>query len=87
MYSLQSNNFPLTCLCVWFDDGWLSCTSVQKRGYVDLLEMAKEDSMSCYYGSTLPKDSTCFLASSWTETDPSTFLIRSKSYLEDRKKV
>ncbi|CAB4282774.1 unnamed protein product [Prunus armeniaca] len=32
--------------------------AVQKRGYVDLQEMAREDSMSCYYGSTLPKDST-----------------------------
>ncbi|PRQ33532.1 putative protein ENHANCED DISEASE RESISTANCE 2, PH domain, START [Rosa chinensis] len=61
--------------------------TVQKRGYVDLQEMTREDSMSCNYGFTLPKDSTCSLACSWTETDPSTFLIRGKSYLEDRKKV
>lgn len=61
--------------------------AVQKRGYVDLQEMAREDSMSCYYGSTLPKDSTCNLACSWTASDPSTFLIRGKNYLEDNKKV
>ncbi|PQQ10782.1 hypothetical protein Pyn_38776 [Prunus yedoensis var. nudiflora] len=61
--------------------------AVQKRGYVDLQEMAREDNMSCYYGSTLPKDSTCNLACSWTASDPSTFLIRGKNYLEDNKKV
>ncbi|KAK9940117.1 hypothetical protein M0R45_016791 [Rubus argutus] len=61
--------------------------AVQKRGYVDLQEMTGEDSMSCYYGSTLPNDSACSLACSWTETEPSTFLIRGKSYLEDQKKV
>lgn len=54
---------------------------------MDLQEMTGEDSMSCYYGSTLPNDSACSLACSWTETDPSTFLIRGKSYLEDQKKV
>lgn len=61
--------------------------AVQKRGYVDLHEMAKEDTSSCHYGSTLPKDSTCSLPCSWTETDPSTFLIRGLTYLDDRKKV
>lgn len=61
--------------------------AVQKRGYVDLQEMAMEDSIPCCYGSTLPKDPTCNLPCSWTTTDPSTFLIRGKSYLEDRQKV
>ncbi|XP_024017099.1 protein ENHANCED DISEASE RESISTANCE 2 isoform X1 [Morus notabilis] len=61
--------------------------AIQKRGYVDLQEMAMEDSVSCCYGSTLPKDPTCALPCSWTTTDPSTFLIRGKSYLEDRLKV
>ncbi|XP_027085882.1 protein ENHANCED DISEASE RESISTANCE 2 isoform X1 [Coffea eugenioides] len=61
--------------------------AVQKRGYVDLQEMAREDSMSCNYGFTLPKDQTCNLLSSWTETDPSTFLIRGKTYLDDHKKI
>ncbi|XP_028944380.1 protein ENHANCED DISEASE RESISTANCE 2-like isoform X1 [Malus domestica] len=60
--------------------------AVQKRGYVDLQEMDRED-ITCHYGSTLPKDSACNLASSWTSADPSTFLIRGKSYLEDHKKV
>ncbi|KAL0436908.1 UNVERIFIED_CONTAM: protein ENHANCED DISEASE RESISTANCE 2 [Sesamum radiatum] len=60
---------------------------VQKKGYVDLHEMAREDSLSCKYGCTLPKDPTCNLLCSWTETDPSTFLIRGKTYLDDRKKI
>ncbi|KAL0370079.1 UNVERIFIED_CONTAM: protein ENHANCED DISEASE RESISTANCE 2 [Sesamum angustifolium] len=61
--------------------------AVQKKGYVDLHEMAREDSLSCKYGCTLPKDPTCNLLCSWTETDPSTFLIRGKTYLDDRKKI
>ncbi|KAF4392311.1 hypothetical protein G4B88_005270 [Cannabis sativa] len=63
--------------------------AVQKRGYVDLQDMTMEDSNSipCCYGSTLPKDPTCNLPCSWATTDPSTFLIRGKSYLEDRQKV
>ncbi|KZV39761.1 protein ENHANCED DISEASE RESISTANCE 2-like [Dorcoceras hygrometricum] len=61
--------------------------AVQKKGYADLHEMSREDSLSCNYGSTLPKDSACNLLCSWTETDPSTFLIRGKTYLDDRKKI
>ncbi|KAI4322275.1 hypothetical protein L6164_021986 [Bauhinia variegata] len=61
--------------------------AVQKRGYVDLQEMVKDESISCCYGSTLPQDRTCTLLCSWTEADPSTFLIRGKNYLEDRLKV
>ncbi|EEF32446.1 conserved hypothetical protein [Ricinus communis] len=60
--------------------------AVQKRGYVDLQEMAREDSISCCYGTTLPKDPTCSMLSSWTAADPSTFLIRGENYLEDQKK-
>uniref|UniRef100_A0A2P2KW28 Protein ENHANCED DISEASE RESISTANCE 2 isoform X2 n=1 Tax=Rhizophora mucronata TaxID=61149 RepID=A0A2P2KW28_RHIMU len=61
--------------------------AVQKRGYVDLQEMAREDSISCCYGTTLPKDPTCTLLSSWAMADHSTFLIRGESYLRDQKKV
>ncbi|KAL5565708.1 hypothetical protein UlMin_028872 [Ulmus minor] len=61
--------------------------AVQKRGYVDLQDLAMEDSISCCYGSTLLKDPTCTVPCSWTTTDPSTFLIRGKSYLDDRQKV
>ncbi|XP_019175547.1 PREDICTED: protein ENHANCED DISEASE RESISTANCE 2-like isoform X5 [Ipomoea nil] len=60
--------------------------AVQKRGYVDLHGLAREDSLLCSYGSTLPKDSTCNLLCSWTESDPSTFLIRGATYLNDHKK-
>ncbi|KAJ8751476.1 hypothetical protein K2173_016693 [Erythroxylum novogranatense] len=61
--------------------------AVQKKGYMDLQEMAREDSISCCFGSTLPKDSTYTLPSSWAMADPSSFLIRGKSYLQDQKKV
>ncbi|XP_009770311.1 protein ENHANCED DISEASE RESISTANCE 2 isoform X1 [Nicotiana sylvestris] len=61
--------------------------AVQKRGYIDLHEKAKESTLLCYYGSTLTKDPTCNLPCSWTQTDPSTFLIRGETYLEDRKKI
>ncbi|XP_052114286.1 protein ENHANCED DISEASE RESISTANCE 2 isoform X2 [Arachis duranensis] len=61
--------------------------AVQKKGYVDLHEMVREESTLCAYGSTLPKDSSCTLPCSWAEADPSTFLIRGANYLEDRQKV
>lgn len=61
--------------------------AVQKRGYVDLQEMVREESISCSYGTTLPKDPTCTLLSSWAMADPSSFLIRGENYLEDQKKV
>ncbi|GMH07118.1 hypothetical protein Nepgr_008958 [Nepenthes gracilis] len=61
--------------------------AVQKKGYVDLQEKVREDNVLCCYGATLPRDSCCTLASSWTEADPSTFLIRGKSYLEDHHKI
>lgn len=61
--------------------------AVQKRGYVDLQGTAREDNFSCCYGITLQKDPTCTLPCSWTSTDPSTFLIRGKNYLQDRQKV
>ncbi|XP_058101736.1 protein ENHANCED DISEASE RESISTANCE 2-like isoform X2 [Magnolia sinica] len=61
--------------------------AVQKRGYMDLQEAAREDSMLCSYGSTLPKDPGCTLACSWTISDPSTFLIRGDNYLEDHQKI
>lgn len=61
--------------------------AVQKRGYVDLQEMVREDSVTCSYGSTLPQDPTCTLPCSLTEADPSTYLIRGENYLEDHQKV
>ncbi|KAK7402119.1 hypothetical protein VNO78_14134 [Psophocarpus tetragonolobus] len=61
--------------------------AVQKRGYVDLQEMVREENITCSYGSTLPQDPTCTLLCSLTEADPSTFLIRGENYLEDRQKV
>ncbi|VVB01739.1 unnamed protein product [Arabis nemorensis] len=62
--------------------------AVQKRGYVDLHERARDEiSVPCCYGATLPTDPNCALPCSWTTTDPSTFLIRGKTYLEDQTKV
>ncbi|XP_057979622.1 protein ENHANCED DISEASE RESISTANCE 2-like [Malania oleifera] len=61
--------------------------AVQKKGYMDLQEMVREDSESCCYGATLPKDPSCALACSWTTADPSTFLIRGDTYLQDNQKI
>ncbi|GMI88915.1 hypothetical protein like AT2G28320 [Hibiscus trionum] len=60
--------------------------AVQKRGYMDLQDMAREDGICCSYGKTLPKDPTCTLPCSWTAAEPSTFLIRGENYLEDHQK-
>ncbi|KAJ4849786.1 hypothetical protein Tsubulata_029033 [Turnera subulata] len=61
--------------------------AVQKKGYVDLQESAKEDSVLCSYGNTLQKDPTCSTPCTWTAADPTTFLIRGENYLKDHKKV
>lgn len=61
--------------------------AVQKKGYADLQDMVRDDSTSCCYGATLPKDPTCNMDCSWAEADPSTFLIRGANYLQDRQKI
>ncbi|KAE8727161.1 protein-tyrosine sulfotransferase-like [Hibiscus syriacus] len=61
--------------------------AVQKRGYMDLQDITREDDICCSYGNTLSKDPTCTLPCSWTETEPFTFLIRGENYLEDRTKI
>ncbi|GFS33053.1 pleckstrin homology (PH) and lipid-binding START domains-containing protein [Actinidia rufa] len=62
--------------------------AVQKKvGYMDLQEVAWEENVSCCYGATLAKDPGCNLPCSWTTADPSTFLIRGESYLQDRQKT
>ncbi|XAR59744.1 hypothetical protein NMG60_11015697 [Bertholletia excelsa] len=61
--------------------------AVQKRGYIDLQEMAREDTVSWYYGTTLPEDPACNMPCSWAAADPSTFLIRGETYLEDSMKI
>lgn len=61
--------------------------SVQKKGYVDLQSVSWDDSLSCCYGATLPKDTTFNVPCSWSEADPTSFLIRGQTYLHDHKKV
>ncbi|KAJ4980092.1 hypothetical protein NE237_010872 [Protea cynaroides] len=61
--------------------------AIQKRGYVDLQDLLREDGIPCCYGATLPKDPSSTMLCSWTTADPSTFLIRGESYLEDRHKI
>ena len=61
--------------------------AVQKKGYMELQETSREDSVSLSYGSTLPKDSTFNMPCSWATTDPSSFLIRGVNYLRDHQKV
>ncbi|XP_057781813.1 protein ENHANCED DISEASE RESISTANCE 2-like isoform X2 [Salvia miltiorrhiza] len=85
MYSQDTRQPKLSTAAVFVKK--LHDLAVQKKGYVDLHDMAREDSLSCKYGYTLPKDPTCNLLCSWTATDPSTYLIRGKTYLDDRKKI
>ncbi|KAK9282728.1 hypothetical protein L1049_010948 [Liquidambar formosana] len=61
--------------------------TVQKKGYMGLQEVARDDSISCCYGATLPKDPSCTMACSWAAADPSTFLIRGDNYSQDRQKI
>ncbi|KAJ6806737.1 protein ENHANCED DISEASE RESISTANCE 2 [Iris pallida] len=61
--------------------------AVQKRGYIDLQEGFIEDSVPCIYGATLQKDQSCTTTCSWATADPSTFLIRSETYLRDHHKI
>lgn len=86
-----SADFRCEWLYKWLFNSYMiwtfSFNAVQRKGYMDLQELAWEDSVSCCYGSTLPNDSSCTLPCSWAAADPSTFLIRGKSYLKDRQKV
>ncbi|KAE9611431.1 putative protein ENHANCED DISEASE RESISTANCE 2, PH domain, START [Lupinus albus] len=61
--------------------------TVQKKGYIDLHEVGREESESWYYGDTLQKDTSCALPCSWAASDPSLFLIRGETYLQDQRKV
>ncbi|TKY46165.1 ENHANCED DISEASE RESISTANCE 2 [Spatholobus suberectus] len=63
------------------------CFAVQKKGYMDLHEISRENSVPCPYGATLQKESTYTSPCSWGESDPSLFLIRGKTYLKDHQKV
>ncbi|XP_057798953.1 protein ENHANCED DISEASE RESISTANCE 2-like isoform X2 [Salvia miltiorrhiza] len=58
--------------------------TVQKKGYVDLQSVSWEDN---YYGTTLPKDANFNTPCSWAEADPTSFLVRGKTYLHDQKKI
>ncbi|KAJ1406400.1 START-like domain superfamily [Sesbania bispinosa] len=61
--------------------------TLQKKGYMDLQETAREESASCSYGATLQKDPSCTLPCTWAASDPSLFLVRGESYLQDHQKV
>ncbi|XVE96101.1 hypothetical protein REPUB_Repub02eG0192100 [Reevesia pubescens] len=61
--------------------------AIQKKGYMDLQEVAREDSVVYPYGTSLQKDPTCTLPCSWSAGDPSSFLIRGKNYLKDNQKI
>ncbi|XP_057427402.1 protein ENHANCED DISEASE RESISTANCE 2-like isoform X2 [Lotus japonicus] len=61
--------------------------AVQKKGYIDLQDTARDEVASCSYGATLPKDPSCVLPCSWAASDPSLFLVRGENYLRDNQKV
>lgn len=61
--------------------------TVQKKGYMDLQDVVREESASCPYGATLHKDPSCASPCSWAASDPSLFLVRGENYLQDHEKV
>ncbi|XP_072972740.1 protein ENHANCED DISEASE RESISTANCE 2-like isoform X2 [Typha angustifolia] len=61
--------------------------AAQKMDYMDLQEASMVDTITCSYGNTLQKDSSGIIACSWATADPSTFLIRGKTYLQDHYKI
>ncbi|KAL4279189.1 hypothetical protein GQ457_03G027590 [Hibiscus cannabinus] len=61
--------------------------ATQKKGYMDLQEVAKEDTLLYCYGNSLQKDPTCTLPCSWSAGGSSWFLIRGKNYLQDNQKI
>ncbi|KAF7811807.1 protein ENHANCED DISEASE RESISTANCE 2-like [Senna tora] len=60
--------------------------AVQKKGYVELPEVVPREE-SCFYGATLVKDTSCTSPCTWALGDPSSFLIRGETYLQDQQKV
>lgn len=60
---------------------------VPKKGHTDLHVADKEDATSCFYGATLQKDLSCALPCSWAAGDPSSFLVRGSTYLQDHNKI
>ncbi|XAR72119.1 hypothetical protein NMG60_11018640 [Bertholletia excelsa] len=79
-------NQPIQCSAASFVKK-LHNLAVQKKGYVELQEVVEENNVLCCYGATLTKDPSCNSACSWTTADPSSFLIRGASYLQDRQKI
>ncbi|XP_038885656.1 protein ENHANCED DISEASE RESISTANCE 2-like [Benincasa hispida] len=61
--------------------------AVQKKGYAELPELPREESMAYSYGSTLPKDLNFSSPCSVASADPSLFLIRGENYLKDNQKI
>jgi len=61
--------------------------AVQKKGYVGLPDLGREDSITCSYGTTLHRDPSCGTPCSWAEADPSSFLIRGENYSHDHQKI
>ncbi|PPD79666.1 hypothetical protein GOBAR_DD23404 [Gossypium barbadense] len=60
--------------------------ATQKKGYMNLQEVATEDTKLYCYGNSLRKDPTATLPSSWSPGNPFLFLIRGQNYLQDKQK-
>ncbi|KAH1064654.1 hypothetical protein J1N35_029641 [Gossypium stocksii] len=61
--------------------------ATQKKGCMNLQEVATEDTKLYCYGNSLQKDPTATLPSSWSPGNPSLFLIRGQNYLQDKQKI
>lgn len=71
----------------WLSSVDLIYAAAQKKGYMNLQEVATEDTELYCYGNSLRKDPTATLPSSWSPGNPSLFLIRGPNYLQDKQKV
>ncbi|XP_074570833.1 protein ENHANCED DISEASE RESISTANCE 2-like [Curcuma longa] len=58
-----------------------------KKDSLSALPLKKDPLGTVSYGTTLTKDPTYTAACSWATADPSTFLIRGESYLQNHQKV
>ncbi|KAJ0970491.1 hypothetical protein J5N97_023368 [Dioscorea zingiberensis] len=61
--------------------------TVQNSDIIDSQAPRTGDMVTCSFGTTLPKDSSCASPSTWASADPSSFLIRGQTYLQDHQKM
>ncbi|KAH7662663.1 Bet v1-like protein [Dioscorea alata] len=61
--------------------------TVERSNSIDSLDTRIGNMVTCRYGTTLPNDSSCASPCTWATADPSSFLIRGQTYLQNNQKV